>query len=291
MSNQPIRVLIVDDHRVVRHGLQSILEEYPDIQVIGEAANGIEALERDEELKPDIMLLDIRMPEMDGIQTITELQKRGSPTKILVLTTYGEDEYLFPALRAGAHGYLLKTVDDEELANAIRRVERGERLLEPSLVQKVMAGLASGMTTEATPHEPEPVEEGVDAAALEYRARFNRRHGEGSWERMAARYRNGATLAEIAESFQVSPQAVHGWLDRGGYGARRPMPENGEARQELSTREQEVLQLIATGASNQEIAEQLGVSINTVRVHISKIFEKLGIRSRAEAAAYLRRDQ
>jgi DNA-binding NarL/FixJ family response regulator len=134
----PIKVLIVDDHHIVRQGVRSVLVNHADIQVIGEADGAPSLFSHLEPLRPDVILLDIRMPGQNGIE-ITQRLKRDYPVgKVIILTTYEDDEFLFGALRAGADGYLLKSASPQVLADAIRQVARGERLLSPALVGKVM---------------------------------------------------------------------------------------------------------------------------------------------------------
>jgi len=133
-----IRVLIVDDHPVVRRGLHSILTNMDDLQVVGEAEDSAGALQRTRELKPDVVLLDIRMPGCSGLQIIQGLKQAHPEVKILVLTSHDTDEYLFGALSSGAHGFLLKSIAHEELPEVVRRVYRGERQLSPRLVGRVL---------------------------------------------------------------------------------------------------------------------------------------------------------
>ncbi len=133
-----IRVLIVDDHPIVRQGVRGVLASHPDIQVVGEADSASTLFSIVDSLKPDVILLDIRMPGQNGIE-VTQRLKQDHPTlKVIILTTYDDDEYLFGALRAGAEGYLLKSASQEVLADSIRQVGRGERLLSANLVGKVM---------------------------------------------------------------------------------------------------------------------------------------------------------
>jgi len=133
-----IRVFIVDDHPVVRQGVANVLAYYSDIEVVGEAENAAGLFARIEQAKPDIILLDIRMPGPSGIEITRRLKRDRPEIKVIILTTYDDDEYLVGALQAGAEGYLLKSASPAVLASAIRRVGMGERLLSPSLVDKVM---------------------------------------------------------------------------------------------------------------------------------------------------------
>lgn len=135
---EKIRVLVADDHPIVRQGILSLLSSYEDMEVVGEADTGGAVLERVEDLGPDVVLLDIRMPGPDGLEVARRLRRDYPQTKVLVLTTYDDDEYVYGALHAGCHGYLLKSVSHEVLASSIRAVYRGEYLLSPPLVGKVV---------------------------------------------------------------------------------------------------------------------------------------------------------
>jgi DNA-binding NarL/FixJ family response regulator len=192
---------VVDDHPVVRHGLVAMLRYERDMQVVGEAENGVEAVNRILELLPDVVLLDLNLPKMSGIDVMRQVRAQQPQIRFLVLTTYDTDEYIAPALEAGAQGYLLKDATPDELTRAVRSLAAGGAALE----------------------------EGVAARVLE----------------------------SIAEP--------------GG--------------DELSVRELEVLRLLVAGASNKAIAAQLNLSENTIKTHLSHIFGKLRVRSRAEAVA------
>ncbi len=137
-ARKPIRVLIVDDHPVVRQGLQSLLSNYPDIQVVGEADTGLRALEEAALLQPDVVLLDIRLPGASGMDVARQLRQQNPQARIIILTAYEDDEYLIGALQAGAHGYLLKSTSHETLTEAIRNAHAGRRVLSPSLVDGVL---------------------------------------------------------------------------------------------------------------------------------------------------------
>ncbi len=135
---ESIRVFIVDDHPVVRQGVRSILANHPDIQIVGEADSAVSLFAAMDSNPPDIILLDIRMPGQNGIEITQRLKRDWSNLKVILLTTYDEDEFLFGALRAGADGYLLKSASHQVLASSIRQVAHGERLLSPELVDKMM---------------------------------------------------------------------------------------------------------------------------------------------------------
>jgi len=141
MSDDHIRVLIVDDHQVVRKGLRGYLETYPDIQVVAEAENGVQAVALARAQVPDVILMDLLMPEIGGVEAIEQIMVFSPATHIIVLTSYTEDEYLFSAMRAGARGYLLKDVEPEDLVNAIRAAMRGQATLHPSVAVRLVQGI------------------------------------------------------------------------------------------------------------------------------------------------------
>jgi DNA-binding NarL/FixJ family response regulator len=138
MSDE-IRVLIADDQQLVREGLCVLLDLIPDICVVGEASNGAEAVERAQQLEPDVVLMDVRMPELDGVAATRQIQETSPEIKVVILTTFDDDEYVFEGLRAGAAGYLLKDVPSEQLAEAVRAAARGEVFIHPSVTRKVVA--------------------------------------------------------------------------------------------------------------------------------------------------------
>jgi NarL family two-component system response regulator LiaR len=133
-----ISVLIVDDHGVVRQGLQTYLDLMDDIEVVGQAENGIEAIAQTLRLRPDIVLMDLMMPEMDGIEATRQIGSLNPSTKVIVLSSFSEDDKVFSAIRAGASGYLLKDISSTELANAIRAVHKGDPQLHPEIAKKLM---------------------------------------------------------------------------------------------------------------------------------------------------------
>jgi DNA-binding NarL/FixJ family response regulator len=202
-----IRVLIADDQELVRSGFRLILELAEGIDVAGEAADGREAVRLAKELQPDVVLMDVRMPEIDGIEATRRLRQAGVETRVLVLTTFDLDEYVYAAVRAGASGFLLKDAPREQLVTAVRTVARGEALLAPAITQRLI-------------------------------------------ERFVA---------------------------------RPPLEEVAPALSELSTRELEVLRLVARGLSNAEIAVQLVIGEATVKTHVARVLQKLDLRDRVQA--------
>ena len=140
--NTPIRILLTDDHAIVRKGVRALLTTEPDIQIVGEASNGAEAVAQAEALCPDVILMDLMMPKLDGIEATRQITAKIPGARVIVLTSFAADEKVFPAIKAGALGYLLKDSGPEELVRAIHQVYRGEPSLEPSIARKVLFELA-----------------------------------------------------------------------------------------------------------------------------------------------------
>jgi DNA-binding NarL/FixJ family response regulator len=206
-----IRVLIADDDRLMRAGLVQLLATDPEIRVVGQAGTGREAIEQARRLTPDVVLMDVRMPDLDGIAATSEMTQAHSEAKVLILTTFEQDDYVFGALRAGASGFLLKRARPEELIAAVHSVAEGDALLSPSVTRRV-----------------------ID------------------------------------------------WM------ARQPRPAfaNAGRLDELTPREREVLELIARGLSNREIAGALGVEESTIRTHVKRVLLKLDVRDRVHAVIF-----
>ncbi len=210
--SDPITVMIVDDHEMVRHGAAGYLEAQPDITVVAQAESGEEAIRLAREHVPDVVLMDLVMPGMDGVEATRKVKDISPRTQIIVLTSYHQDEHVFPALQAGAISYLLKDVRAGELTDAIRRAARGEATLHPRVAARVI------------------------------------------------RQFRGEDLD------QCNPFTT------------------------LTDREMEVLKLIAKGYTNSRIAEQLVISLGTVKGHVSNILSKLHLADRTEAAVYAWRE-
>jgi DNA-binding NarL/FixJ family response regulator len=205
-------VLIADDQALMRAGFRMILEAEPDLEVVGEAANGREAVTEARRLRPDVVMMDVRMPEMDGIEATRRLLDGNNDTKVVMLTTFDMDEYVYEALRAGASGFLLKDVPPEQLVAGIRSVASGDSLLAPSVTRRL-----------------------------------------------------------IQEFVRRPPDAL-----------RTPSPE----LTRLTAREVEVLQMMARGRSNAEIAIEFFISETTVKTHVAHVLAKLGVRDRVQAVVF-----
>jgi DNA-binding NarL/FixJ family response regulator len=202
------RVLIADDDDLMRAGLAELLTADPDIEIGGQASTGRQAIERTRQLAPDVVLMDVRMPDLDGIAATRELSRTSPGARVLILTTFEQDDYIFGALRAGASGFLLKRTRPEELIAAVHTIAAGDSLLSPSVTRRVIDRMAQQPTPELT-----------DQAKL----------------------------------------------DR------------------LTPRERDVLELIARGLSNREIAAALFVEESTIRTHVKRILMKLDLRDRVQA--------
>jgi len=160
MQSEPIHVFIADDHAIIRKGLRAMLEIVPDIEMVGEAENGFDAVEGVLELRPDVILMDLVMPEVDGIEAIQRIKKEWPEARILVLTTFAGEDKIFPAIKAGAIGYHLKDSSPEDLVEAIRQVHRGDSSLHPVVARKVLQELArlpEGAQGSNQPTTPEPL--------------------------------------------------------------------------------------------------------------------------------------
>ncbi|HEX5691234.1 MAG TPA: response regulator transcription factor [Roseiflexaceae bacterium] len=147
MAEEPIHVLLVDDHAVVRRGLSAFLDTYPEITVVGEAGSGAEGIEMAARLLPDVVLMDLLMPEMDGIEATRRVRAVAPNAQVIVLTSYSEDERIFPAIKAGALSYLLKDVSPDELVRAIAAARRGEATLHPAVASRLMRELTAARTS------------------------------------------------------------------------------------------------------------------------------------------------
>lgn len=172
---ETIKILITDDHPVVRKGLIALLATKEDIEVVGEASNGKEAIERVRELTPDVILMDLVMPELDGVQAISQIVKEFPDAKILVMTSFATDEKVFPAIKAGALGYLLKDSGPEELIDAIQQVYRGEPSLHPKIARKVLLEISH--PTAQTPSEDPLTEREMDVLTSIARGMSNQEIG------------------------------------------------------------------------------------------------------------------
>ena len=200
---QKIKIILVDDHEMVRLGLKGFLNLQPDVEVVGEAGNGLDGINLALELKPDVVVMDLVMPEMSGVEATLKLLEEWKEAKILVLTSYLDNEKIYPVIEAGAKGYMLKTSSAAEILNAIQKVARGELAIETEVDKKIKA------------HDMQP-----------------------------------------------------------------------ELHEDLTARERDILRLLAKGYDNQTIADELFISLKTVKTHVSNILAKLEVDDRTQAVVY-----
>ncbi|MEU8274186.1 response regulator [Microbispora bryophytorum] len=276
------RVLVVDDQAVVRDGLVLLLGLLPDMEVVGSASDGEAALRLVAGERPDVVLMDLRMPRMDGVEATRRIRAEFPDTQVVVLTTYTDDESVFAALRAGARGFLTKSADAEEIARAVTTVMNGDAQLDPG-VQRRLLNTVTGMggDTGAAPPGGTP---GPDAAPP-HRSRFSTRHAR---ETPRAGRRPGAGTPPDAGA----PRSAGAASSAGPMSSTEPISSTGPSSSAgtppdgLTPREAEVLRLIARGLSNAEIAGTLFISEATVKTHINNLFAKVRVRDRAQAVAY-----
>jgi DNA-binding NarL/FixJ family response regulator len=197
-EHQPIRILLVDDQRLMREGLRTLLELHHDLCVVGEAGDGSEAEELAAELQPRVVLMDLRMPRVDGVSATVHIKRRWPDMQILVLTTFDEDELVFRSIEAGASGYLLKDVGSDVLADAVRAASRGDAPLQPSVARKILGKLRSTATA-VSPRAPEPRSRDVEALS----------EREVAILRLLGR---GAANREIAEALALTEGTVKNYI-------------------------------------------------------------------------------
>jgi DNA-binding NarL/FixJ family response regulator len=250
-EERPVRVLLADDQRLVRESLATLLGLLDGIELVGTASDGEQALAIAAERAPEVVLMDLRMPRLDGIDATRRLRERHPEMRVIALTTFADDESVLGALRAGARGYLTKDASGADIRAAILTVAAGEAALDPAVQHHVVAALAG---------EGGAVAGGCRAAA------------DGGKTAAGAR----ETAAGVRGTAASAPEPGHGPRARGS----RVLPD------ELTPREAEVLALIAEGLTNAEIAERLVVSPTTIKSHINHLFAKAGIRDRAQAVNY-----
>ena len=255
----PIRIVIADDHLVVRTGFAALLATQADFEVVGTAADGEEAVRLCREARPDVVLMDVRMPGTDGIEATRRVVAGAEGPRVLILTTFDLDSYVYDALSAGASGFLLKDATAERLFEAVRVVAAGEALLAPAVTRRLIS--------EFTRLRP--------VSAVEAPAAM-----PGSGATSAPAPTSGPTSAPTSGPTSAPAPARTA--------ARQPGDVPGTGLAALTPRETEVLLLIARGLSNPEIAAELVVTDETVKTHVSRILTKLGLRDRTQAvvAAY-----
>ena len=231
----PKRVLIADDHALVRDGIRMMLTGEPGIEVIAEAKNGREALELCRELKPDLVLMDVRMPEMDGLEATRAIKDEFPTTSVLMVTSNESPEYLLDAIRAGAAGYVLKEATRSELLDSVRKVLGGESVIDQGLAMRLLTRVAEDNNRQSqTPPE---------------------------------------TAGEAVGERREPPPAPAG-----------PVPTTPPPVRALSSKELEVVRLLAVGKTNREIAQTMLVSLSSVKTYVKRVMNKLVVSDRTQAA-------
>ncbi|WP_029145323.1 response regulator [Microbacterium luticocti] len=274
---EPVRVLLVDDHAMMRAGFRLILETEDDIAVVGEASTGREALTAAHELRPDVICMDVQMPDMDGLEATRRLATDPEvAAAVLIVTTFNRDDYLFDALAAGAAGFLLKNAGPEELVRAVRVAAAGDALLAPEVTRRVIARFARDATGRSGAGLPES---GGFAAASPGRSTAT----PGKAPPVAASDEGPAAKPGEAPAVPGEGPAVPGEAP-----AARPVPGSDHSPAQLpavplTDREAEVLALMAEALSNAEIAGRLYIGEATVKTHVSNVLGKLGARDRVQA--------
>ncbi|MFI6600418.1 response regulator [Nonomuraea sp. NPDC050536] len=267
-----VRVLVVDDQAVVREGLVLVLELLPGIDVVGSAGDGEAALALVAAERPDVVLMDLRMPRMDGVEATRRIRTDHPGTQVVVLTTYSDDESVFAALRAGARGFLTKSADSDEIARAITTVMRGDAQLDPAVQRRLLDTMT---------HNP-----GAPRPPLAEPESWHADNPSDPRTTGGAGIAGGPGIAGGAGIARRAPYSgpAAGQRDPGTPGRGR---ESGaELPDGLTPREAEVLSLIAEGLSNSEIAGRLFISEATVKTHINNLFTKAHLRDRAQAVRY-----
>jgi DNA-binding NarL/FixJ family response regulator len=251
--SQVARLLIADDHALVREGLRTMLSGEVGLEVIAEANDGQQALTLCRELKPDLVLMDVRMPVMDGLQATRKIKQEMPKTSVMMVTMHENPDYLFEAVKAGAAGYVLKDASGERLLSAVRKTLGGESPLNQELAMRLLVRLA--------------------------RERSGDRSGEGSGE--VGEPLASHPIATGPEAFrpEANRQGAH-QAGSGGSGQSRRT----EQMESLTPREVEVLKLLSQGQTNPQIAQNLLVSRGTVKIHVQHIISKLGVSDRTQAA-------
>lgn len=270
-GNRAVRVVVADDQAVVREGIVMLLGLLPGVEVVGAARDGEEAVALAAELAPDVVLMDLRMPRCDGVEATRRIREGHPGTEIVVLTTYADDDSLFPALRAGARGYLTKDASGEEIVRALRDVTDGRAGLSPSVQRRLLEQL------------------------LERNERPERNERAG-WSGRPERAGRPGDVEDEDEAGAVAGGSRGGGGSHAGSGHPgdigdtgnpfHPGSPGGPSDDGLTERETEVLVLVADGLSNQEIAGRLRISTATVKTHINNLFAKTGVRDRAQAVRY-----
>jgi DNA-binding NarL/FixJ family response regulator len=269
--SQVARLLIADDHALVREGLRTMFSGEDGIEIIAEANDGQQALTLCRELEPDLVLMDVRMPVMDGLQATKRIKQEMPKTSVMMVTMHENPDYLFEAVKAGAAGYVLKDASGERLLSAVRRTLEGESPLNQELAMQLLVRLSKERGGSS--------EEGTGGGSGERSGRAS--PGASKTTPEEGIREEGGPLASrpVATRPETSqPEATH------SRSSRSRQSEGAEQMESLTPREVEVLRLLSQGQTNPQIAQNLLVSRGTVKIHVQHIISKLGVSDRTQAA-------
>jgi two-component system, NarL family, response regulator LiaR len=253
------RILIADDHALVREGLRTMLSGEDDLEVVAEANDGQQAIDLCKELEPDLVLMDVRMPVMDGLRATRKIKQEMPKTSVMMVTMHENPDYLFEAVKAGAAGYVLKDASGERLLSAVRRTLEGESPLNQELAMRLLVRLA--------------------------RERRGEGSGGGSGETSREAPEDApAAHGEVGGPLATRPAATRSGAHEEGSGGPTPQSRCAEQIESLTPREVEVLNLLSQGQTNPQIAQNLLFSVSTVKAQVRSILSKLGVSDRTQAA-------
>ena len=285
-----ISILLVDDHNLFRSGVRQLLQRETDLQIVAEASDGLEGLKRAKALRPDVILLDLNMPGLSGLETLHLLTQDVPQSQVVILTVSEEGEELAQALQAGAVGYLTKNIEADTLVTAIRKAKRGEPVISESMTVKLVEQFRSQAAgTEAG--APDALVHGMMPGAPGGRATGG---GAGGTQGSAGgMHGSSAGMQGGAGGMHGGSGGAHGTGSASGTGGfSAPSPEGGGGAESgmapvrLTAREREIMQCLARGESNKEIARRLDVAESTVKIHVQNIMKKTGLTSRVQIAVY-----
>ena len=282
MDSTNIKVLIADDQPLVRMGFSMVLSAQDGISVVGEAGDGKEAIDQVAKLNPDIVLMDVRMPNMNGIDATEKIVKNFPNTKVLMLTTFDIEEYAFAALRVGASGFLSKDALPEQLIDSIKAVAAGDATISPKITKKMLELFANKLPQ----HNDDTLTKNVTNTFPDQNSTVNDNLEEiNNNLKGSQNITDNSQINNVENSLQINDETAKTINDNIGNIDNHNITNN-RLVAELTSREIQVLQLVANGYTNAEIAQELFVSTPTVKTHVSNILSKLNLRDRIQAVIF-----